>query len=491
MSRSRSKSTRGLSPQPAAPCSEAVADHRSPPLPALLVAGVAHCLAVLAGLSLANSPAHAALPGLNGRIACDGERGTAPGGPAPGFPEFVTPRAELYTMNADGSGFVRLTDNAVSDIDPSFSPDGSKLAFSSTRTSSFQSAHTMNANGTNVQRLIFTSGSSFATSWSPSGASIAFMDGTMGFNIARVNADTSGYRRLTTNPAIDGLPSWSPDGTRIAFDSTRSGMFQFQVYTMSAEEGEATGVNQLTMSPNSYSPHWAPDGSRLAFLSDRDDNTELYSMRADGSDQRRLTTNTVDNPATTQIDESDDRDVAYSPDGTKIVFSSARSGDYEVYTANADGSGVTRLTNSPGFDGRCDWQPVRPAVAPVYPPISTTPITPPRGKHRTSLTLRAKPRRDRRPPFRFTLSGRVRIPGGVSAAAVCGGRVRLVLRKGRRTVARGTARVTRRCTYRKRITIRGTRRTGRERARLRVTARYGGNASLSSAPRRSTTVRIF
>ena len=157
----------------------------------------------------------------------------------------------------------------------------------------------------------------------------------------------------------------------------------------------------------------------------------------------------------------------------------------------SDGSDQRRLTNAPGSDAGCDWQAIpRPATVypPVYPPVVQPP---PRGKHRTSLTLRAQPRRDRRPPFRFTFSGRVRIPGGVSAASVCGGRVRLVLKKGRRTVARGTARVSRRCTYRKRITIRGTRRTGRRRARLRVTARFGGNAFLSSAPRRSTTVRIF
>jgi len=66
----------------------------------------------------------------------------------------------------------------------------------------------------------------------------------------------------------------------------------------------------------------------------------------------------------------------------------------------------------------------------------------------------------------------------------------LVLKKRRRTVARGTALVSGRCTYRKRITIRKTRRTGRRKARLRVNARYGGNASLK-ASKRSTTVRIF
>jgi len=306
---------------------------------------------------------------------------------------------------------------------------------------------------------------------------------------------------VTTNPAQEGRPAWSPDGTKLLFTSSRDG--NFEVYMMNPDLGEPGGVTQVTRTDQPVQntmPQWSPDGKRITFASSRDapggpslndDNLEIYKMNADGSDPRRLTDSATNDPAT-GINEAFDERPSYSPDGTKIVFNSRRTGDAEVYTMNAaDGSGLTRLTNTPGFDLRCDWAQVPPAT--VYPPVPVTPpVTPPRrAKHRTSLTLNARPRRDRRPPFRFTFSGRVRIPRGVSAAAVCGGRVRLVLRKGRRTVARGAARVSRGCTYRRRIAIRGTRRTGRRRARLRVTARYGGNASLSSSSRRSTTVRIF
>lgn len=60
-----------------------------------IAVGALAALAVLAGLTLADHRASAALPGLNGRLACEGERGTAAGGTAPGFPEHVTPRNEI------------------------------------------------------------------------------------------------------------------------------------------------------------------------------------------------------------------------------------------------------------------------------------------------------------------------------------------------------------------------------------------------------------
>ncbi len=111
-------------------------------------------------------------------------------------------------------------------------------------------------------------------------------------------------------------------------------------------------------------------------------------------------------------------------------------------------------------------------------------------KLKTRLTLRARPRRDRRLPFRYTFSGRVKIPAGVSKSKVCGGRVRLTLKKGSKTVARGTARVSKRCTYKKRITVKSTKRTGRKKGKLRVSGRYGGNKFLRGSSKR-TTVRFF
>ncbi len=141
-----------------------------------------------------------------------------------------------------------------------------------------------------------------------------------------------------------------------------------------------------------WSANWSPDGSRIAFQSTRDglganpgaDNFEIYTMNSDGSEVVRLTTNDADDPAT-PINEATDGDPAFSPDGTKIVFESNRTGDTEVHTMNADGSDVTRLTNSAGFDGRCDWQPISPKGV---PPVGDPPRPPVDGGSPTVARVR-------------------------------------------------------------------------------------------------------
>jgi Tol biopolymer transport system component len=71
-------------------------------------------------------------------------------------------------------------------------------------------------------------------------------------------------------------------------------------------------------------------------------------MNADGTEQKQLTTN-----------EANDDEPAFTPGGGKIVFSSNRDGDYDLYIMDADGTDVRRLTNQPGDDRAPDWQPVQ------------------------------------------------------------------------------------------------------------------------------------
>jgi Tol biopolymer transport system component len=100
-------------------------------------------------------------------------------------------------------------------------------------------------------------------------------------------------------------------------------------------KADGSGLRNLTPKPvgAAYAdPAWSPDGRKIAFVSDRDGNSEIYVMNANGSGQRSLTRN----PAY-------DADPAWSPDGRKIAFVSNRDGNYGVYVMNADGSGQRRL----------------------------------------------------------------------------------------------------------------------------------------------------
>jgi len=109
-----------------------------------------------------------------------------------------------------------------------------------------------------------------------------------------------------------------------------------------------SGQTRLTVNPgfDNRDPAWSPDGQRIAFTSARDGNSEIYVMKADGSAQTRLTT-----------DPARDFSAAWSPDGTRIAFASARTGAHDVYVMNADGSGQTRLTTDPASDFNPAWSP--------------------------------------------------------------------------------------------------------------------------------------
>jgi Tol biopolymer transport system component len=112
----------------------------------------------------------------------------------------------------------------------------------------------------------------------------------------------------------------------------------------------ADGSGQTNLTNNAawdYGPAWSPDGSKIAFTSSRDGDSEIYVMNPDGSDQTNLTNNAAR-----------DEEPAWSPDGSKIAFASDRDGNYEVYVMNADGSSQTNLTNNAATDNAPDWQPL-------------------------------------------------------------------------------------------------------------------------------------
>jgi Tol biopolymer transport system component len=248
-------------------------------------------------------------------------------------------------MNPDGSGQTRLTDNDAADEDPSWSPDGTKIAFDNSGDNSIVTSeiYVMNADdGSGQTRLTDNDAADEDPSWSPDGTKIAFVSNrdhprSENYEIYVMNPDGSGQTRLTDNDAADEDPSWSPDGEKIAFDSV-GGDGNSQIYVMNADDG-----SDVTRLADGGSPSWSPDGEKIAFTRDFD----IYVMNPDGSGQTRLTV--------------DGREPSWSPDGEKIAFASSRNvnPDFagpEIYVMNADdGSDVTRLTNNDSNDFSPDW----------------------------------------------------------------------------------------------------------------------------------------
>ena len=154
---------------------------------------------------------------------------------------------DIYVMKPDGTEVARLTDAPRSDMNPSWSPDGTKIAYESGYRPHFD-IYVMDADGANSVRLTHDIAHDRYPSWSPDGARIAFQSDRDGnHEIYIINSDGTGLSRLTDNPADDGAPSWSPDGSVIAFHSDRSGIGEsesYEIYMMSLDGAIVTRLTK-------------------------------------------------------------------------------------------------------------------------------------------------------------------------------------------------------------------------------------------------------
>jgi Tol biopolymer transport system component len=190
--------------------------------------------------------------------------GQGPQGPVfPGANAPSRPEAELWLRAADGSGEpVRITDAAGDDRSSSWSPDGARLVFDSTRDGNTE-LYVIDANGSNSVRLTDEAGEDWAASWSPDGQTIAFTsDRSSLAQIWTVAADGSGSTQLTDDPVGALWPSWSPDGSRITYTGWETG--RQQVWSMAADGSDRQNLSRSEATIDSvWDGSWGPDGRIL------------------------------------------------------------------------------------------------------------------------------------------------------------------------------------------------------------------------------------
>ena len=225
----------------------------------------------------------------------------------------------IYVVESDGSRLQLISDpppddERYSDVSPSISPDGSRVAFATFRHES----------GGMVFGRLF--------------------GGKRNFEIATSALDGSDHRRLTDHKTWDTNPVWSPNGTRIAFLSNRSyrsdseDKYALAIHTMAADGSDVRIVTPLSLRITKDSPLWSPDSRRIAFLTYDEDLWDderarvLYTVAADGSGLRKIAQTTT-RPA-------------WSLDGSRIAFARDGGLSTKFYTARPDGSDLQQVPDS-------------------------------------------------------------------------------------------------------------------------------------------------
>jgi len=220
----------------------------------------------------------------------------------------------------------------------------------------------MNGDGSNPVRVTEDKLEALCPSWSPDGEKIAFQCFYEENNeIFTIKSDGTRLLNITRHKGEDFSPSWSPDGKYIAFESKRDeikdniGGTTREIYIMRTD-----GSNPVRITENNYddfSPAWSPDSSRLVFISNVNNNYDIYTIKADGSNLQRVTAN----------DRGKKNYPSWTRDGEKIIYGYYRKEGWkkipgvkkmwEIHIINSDGKEDCKLLDFGGYEADIKFPP--------------------------------------------------------------------------------------------------------------------------------------
>ncbi len=283
----------------------------------------------------------------------------------------VSTIGEIWIANEDGTNLCRLTNTDDNSEHPAWSPNGAYLAYTSAGLNGSDSQiWVVNADDSNARQITSAPSTepwlfNLNPTWSPDSTKLAFQGYGDGhdLDLVIIDADGTDQRRVSSTYHKASEPSWSPDGTKIAFtkygDSIcRDGIpiaGDAEIWVMNVSDGVATQLTGRDSStepacvdkqPQTYStvfhtthPEWSPDGTKIAYTGGRGGTgTAVWVMDADGTNKTRLTSV-----------PGYSRHPSWSHDGTQIAYSTYAGIKFgnEIWIIDADGTNPQRITHHP------------------------------------------------------------------------------------------------------------------------------------------------
>ena len=260
---------------------------------------------------------------------------------------------DIFIADVYGGHTTHLTKNKWLDFNPAISNDGSKLAFISDRNGN-REIYTVDLvwmdgytqwEGRNLTNITNTSENDWTPKFSPTTDKIVYatyFPSNDNYDIFIMNSDGSGQKNITNTPSYEKYPQFSPDGSFIIYQAWQKGKMEIFFSSILDENNVNLTRNPQSHDIISHGNAISPDGQKIVFTSERDGNRNIYLMNTDGTDQTQLTLHTAH-----------DYEPIFSPDGMTIVFTSERDGNREIYIMNNEGLNLENLSNNPADD----WNP--------------------------------------------------------------------------------------------------------------------------------------
>ncbi len=250
---------------------------------------------------------------------------------------------QLAIMDYDGANVRLLTDQSTIVLAPRFSPDGNRIIYTSYETG-VPNVYLIDINSGTRQSILQSANMAFAPRYSPDGSKVVLSLAEGGnTDIYQVEIGSRQIARLTSSAAIDTAPSFSPDGKWLVFESDRSGTQQ--IYVMSLQRGSPK-PRRISFGEGRYgTPVWSPTGDFIAFTKQYRGKFHIGVMRADGSEERILTSSFLDEGPT------------WSPNGRTLMFfreTPGAEGGPSIYSVDVYGRNLKRVP-TPQFGSDPSW----------------------------------------------------------------------------------------------------------------------------------------